>query len=91
MAGFPPPSDMHPDLQRAPEDYRAIPRDVATFARIEGLTGEERALLTIPESERTREQHARLRDISAELDRIFEHLRERAERLGGRRPAARGT
>jgi hypothetical protein len=78
---------MHPELQRGPGGYGTIPRDVATFARIEGLVGEERALLRIPAGERTREQHERLHHITSELDRIFEHLRERAERIARHRPA----
>ncbi|MEA2384276.1 MAG: hypothetical protein QOH72_4247 [Solirubrobacteraceae bacterium] len=78
---------MHPGLQHGPGDDGVIPRDVATFARIEGLVGEEHALLTIPAPERTREQHERLHHISSELDRIFEHLRERGERIARHRPA----
>jgi hypothetical protein len=78
---------MHPELQRGPGGYGTIPRDVATFARIEGLVGEEHALLRIPAGERTREQHERLHHITSELDRIFEHLRERAERIARNRPA----
>jgi hypothetical protein len=86
MAGFPPPPDMHPEMQRGPGDYGTIPHDIATFARIEGLVGEEHALLQIPARERTREQDDRLHHITTELDRIFEHLRERAERIGRHRP-----
>jgi hypothetical protein len=56
--------------------------DLGVFAHIEGLTGEEAALLAIPAEHRNPEQHERLRAITHELDRIFEHLRERArERL----------
>jgi hypothetical protein len=57
------------------------------FARIEGLVGQEDALLRIPARERTEEQHDRLRSIGAELDRAFEKLRERAERRAHRVPA----
>jgi hypothetical protein len=57
------------------------------FARIEGLVGEEDALLTIPAHERSEEQHARLRSIAQELDRVWEHLRDRIERRGGPAPA----
>jgi hypothetical protein len=78
---------MHPELQRGPGDYGTIPHDVATFARIEGLVGEEAALLRIPAPERTREQHDRLHHITSELDRIFAHLRDRAERIAHHRPA----
>jgi hypothetical protein len=55
--------------------------DASLFARIEGLVGEEDALLTIPARERTGEQHDRLRVIGGELDRIWEKLRDRAKRL----------
>jgi hypothetical protein len=53
------------------------------FARIEGLVGEEDALLRIPAHERSGEQHQRLRSIAEELDRVWEHLRDRIERRGG--------
>jgi hypothetical protein len=56
--------------------------ELELFARIEGLCGEEAALLAIPAHERTRHQHDRLNEITAELDRIWEKLRERAQRLG---------
>jgi citrate lyase alpha subunit len=54
------------------------------FARIEGLIGEERALLDIPAAERRPEHVERLREVAHELDRIWEMLRERAERRAGR-------
>jgi hypothetical protein len=60
------------------------------FARIEGLVGQEDALLRIPAQERTEEQHERLRSIARELDRVWEKLRERAERLAGAHKAAGG-
>jgi hypothetical protein len=63
------------------EDLSPIPPELKLFARIEGLAGEEAALLAVSREHRTQEQHERLRAISAELDRIWEHLRERAERL----------
>jgi hypothetical protein len=63
------------------KDLSPIPPDLELFARIEGLVGEEAALLAIPRQERKREQHDRLREISAELDRIFEKLQERATHL----------
>jgi hypothetical protein len=44
--------------------------------------GEEAALLAIPHEKRRRDQHDRLRAVSAELDHIWEMLRERAHRLG---------
>ena len=87
MSSTPPPSDLHAELERRPEDYGPMPSDVETFARIEGLAGEEDALLRIPADQRTGEQHERLHHITTELDRIFEHLRERAERVARRRSA----
>jgi hypothetical protein len=48
------------------KDLSPIPPELELFARIEGLVGEERD---------------RLREISAELDRIWEKLQERATRL----------
>ena len=61
------------------------------FARIEGLVGEEDALLKIPAHERTGEQHERLRSIGAELDRVWEKLRHRAAQVAGRAPAGEST
>jgi hypothetical protein len=55
--------------------------DARVFARIEDLMGEEDALLRIPARERTAHDRERLRLIGEELDRAFERLRERAERL----------
>jgi hypothetical protein len=52
------------------------------FSRIEGLIGQERALLHVPDRERTREQRDRLQAIGVELDRVFERLRERAAGAG---------
>jgi Protein of unknown function (DUF2630) len=75
-------SDEEP-LERGPEDFAPTPEGLDTYARIEGLTGEERRLMAVAHDERTAEQHERLRAIGAELDRAFEKLRERAERLGG--------
>ena len=63
------------------KDLSPIPPELELFARIEGLVGEEAALLAIPRQERKREQHDRLREISAELDRIWEKLQERATHL----------
>jgi hypothetical protein len=61
---------------RGPDDP-----ELGLFARVEGLVGEEEALLRIPVAERNPEHHDRLRAIGEELDRIFEKLRERAGRL----------
>jgi hypothetical protein len=73
--------------QRGPEDFAPDSPDIALFARVEGLVGEEAALLAIPPEERSQHHHDRLKAIGEELDRVFEHLRERAERLA-RRPSA---
>jgi hypothetical protein len=66
------------------KDLSPIPPELELFARIEGLVGEEAALLVIPREKRDRKQHERLLALSAELDRIWERLRKRAEQLGGR-------
>jgi hypothetical protein len=63
----------------------AIPGGVATYARIEGLLGEEAGLLSLAREERREEHRERLGEITEELDQIWERLRERAERLGDRR------
>lgn len=80
-AGIPP---------RTADDLSPIPDELKLFARIEGLIGEEAALLAIPRKERRREEHERLRAISAELDRIFKTLGERAHRLRRDGGAAHG-
>lgn len=61
-----------------PDDRAETPADLGLFARIEGLVGEERALLDIPGRTRSEQQKRRLRDITTELDRIAEALRVRA-------------
>jgi hypothetical protein len=61
-------------------DPAAPPPEAGLFARIEGLVGQEQALLLIPAEKRTDHQHERLRSIAEELDRAWEKLRERAER-----------
>jgi hypothetical protein len=60
------------------------------FAHIEGLLGEEDALLRIPAEERSDEHHQRLGSIARELDRVFERLHERTKRHGQPGPAATG-
>ncbi|MEA2255506.1 MAG: hypothetical protein QOG35_1551 [Solirubrobacteraceae bacterium] len=62
-------------------DFAPDPPGLDLFARIEGLCGEEAALLAIPAHRRDGAQRERLHAIAAELDRAFERLRERAERL----------
>jgi hypothetical protein len=68
------PADFESALQREPE----LPEAMRVFSRIEDLIGQERALLQVPERERSREQRERLRGIGEELDRVFERLRRRA-------------
>jgi len=63
------------------KDLSQIPDELELFARIEGLVGEEAALLGVPREHRRQNQHERLRAISDELDRIWASLRARAERL----------
>jgi hypothetical protein len=72
-------TDPYP-LSKGADDLAPRPADMDLFARIEGLKGEEDALLRIPVAERTGEHHDRLRVIGEELDRIWESLRERAHR-----------
>lgn len=64
------------------KDLSPLPPELGLFTRIEGLVGEEAALLAIPLEERDKDQHERLGAVSGELDRIWERLRERAHRLG---------
>jgi hypothetical protein len=66
---------------RTKEDLVPDPPELGLFARVEELCGEEDALLKIPAKERSREHESRLREIGAELDRVWERLRERVERL----------
>jgi hypothetical protein len=63
---------------KAPGDLAPRPADLDLFARVEGLRGEEDALLRIPAAERSQEQRDRLRVIGDELDRIWQTLRQRA-------------
>jgi hypothetical protein len=64
-------------LEREPEDFAPLPEELKVFARIEGLLGQERALLAIPAHERTREEQGLLNAVSAELDRAAARLRAR--------------
>jgi hypothetical protein len=80
-----------PRLPRKPDDLLDRNPDVSLFARVEGLIGEEAALLLIPALERKPHERDRLREIGDELDRIFERLLERSRRLAhGGRPAPEG-
>jgi len=62
-----------------------IPEGLKAYSRMEGLVGEEKALLAMAEEQRREEHRERLREVTEELDQIWERLRERAERLGDRR------
>jgi Protein of unknown function (DUF2630) len=73
------------------KDLSPIPPELSLFARIEGLAGEESAILAVPLHERSREQRERLHAVSAELDRIWEMLRERAERVAHGDKSSRPT
>jgi hypothetical protein len=64
------------------QDPMHLPSDFDSYAHIEGLVGEETRLREMAEQDRKAEHHERLRAVSGELDRIWERLRERAERLG---------
>ena len=71
-----------------PEDVRnlsPIPSELGHYAHLEHLVGEEARLLEEAEESRKHEHHERLHEISGELDRVWEVLRERAERLGRHR------
>jgi hypothetical protein len=71
--------------ERSPRDVAPEPAQLDLYAHIEGLCSEEDRILEMSAEERTEEHHKRLHAIGAELDRIWEHLRERTERRG-RRP-----
>jgi hypothetical protein len=75
---------------RGADDLTPDQPELDLFARIEGLCGEEAALLAIPANERNQQQRDRLRAIADELDRAWRLLRERAERLGLRERSERG-
>ena len=69
---FRPPFDGFSEDEETP-----IPEGIRISAHIEGLCGEERRL---EHEARSGHEHARLKAIEEELDRAFEHLRQRAER-----------
>jgi hypothetical protein len=69
-----------PEAPRAPEDLRRDHPDLGLFARLEGLLGEEEALLLIPAHERKEHERDRLRAVTEELDRVWARLRDRADR-----------
>jgi hypothetical protein len=59
-----------------------IPAGVKAYTQIEGLLGEEASLLELAKEHRREEHRQRLHEVTRELDRIREHLLQRAERLG---------
>lgn len=65
---------------RSEEEMAQRPSDLQLFTRIEGLCGQEAALHAIPHHEREEHHHQLLKEIETELDRVWELLRERAER-----------
>jgi hypothetical protein len=78
------------ELPRTPDEIAPPPEERELFARIEGLIGEEIALLDIPAHERSDAHDARLGQITRDLDRLWDRLRERAvalERKLGKGPA----
>lgn len=70
------PSDVEALAAKEPE----LPEELEAFARIEGLMGQEHALLSVPEEKRTDRERRLLEAVTAELDRIVEKLKERAVR-----------
>jgi transposase len=77
------------ELPRTLDEIAPPPEERELFARIEGLIGEEIALLEIPARERTAAHDARLEQLTRDLDRLWDRLRERAvalERRLGKEP-----
>jgi hypothetical protein len=66
---------------RGPGDPLEDNPELGLYARLEGLVGEELRLLSIAEEKRTEAEREKLRRIGEELDRMWNRLRERAERL----------
>jgi hypothetical protein len=67
---------LRPDEVR---DLSKIPPGLELFARVEGLIGEEAALLPVPHEERQQEHHERLSVVAEELDeRVTFELRGRS-------------
>jgi hypothetical protein len=64
----------------ARDDETGLPEELEAFARIEGLMGQEHALLSIPAEKRTDRERRLLEAVTAELDRIVGKLKERTER-----------
>jgi hypothetical protein len=76
-----------PPVGDVPTPEEPIPGELRLWARIEDLVGEEHRLMSIAGRDRAQHEHDRLREIGHELDRIFETLKQRAERHAGGRTA----
>jgi hypothetical protein len=79
MAGIYPDGEIARDHE---QDLSPIPHDLDAYAHIEGLVGEETEILEGAEEDRKEDDHKRLHAIGQELDRVWETLRQRAERRG---------
>ncbi len=77
VTGFEPGEE---DVREHDDDLSPISHDLAVYAHIEGLVGEENELLKEAEQGRKEEHRERLHAIKQELDRAWETLRRRAER-----------
>jgi hypothetical protein len=75
---------------RRADDLAAAPPEVELFARIEGLCGEEAALLAIPANERNQHQRDRLPPDRTRPRSGMAPATRRAERLGLRDSSERG-
>jgi Protein of unknown function (DUF2630) len=61
------------------DELSPIPEGIRVSSNIEGLVGEERRLIEIADHERSEHDKARLKAVQAELDRAFEHLKQRPQ------------
>jgi hypothetical protein len=73
------PGDIHA-LARAALAEPALPEELEAYARIEGLIGQEHALLLVPATKRLDRERRLLDAVTAELDRVVEKLKERPVR-----------
>jgi hypothetical protein len=69
------------------QELSRIHEELGPFARVEHLVGEETRLLAERLEHRKQERRDRPRALGAELDRIWETPRERAERLDNEGPS----
>lgn len=69
-----------------------MPRgEVEHYAHVEGLVGEEEALLRVRPEHRTPQHHERLATLRDDLDKAYEALRRRAHARGGDGPEDPGS